>query len=132
MRFLLCLALLLLAPTAAAAQEAAILLRPARLFDGVDPRPHEDWSVLVRGERIEAVGPGLVAPPGAQIVDLPGTTLMPGLIEGHSHLFLHPYDEASWDDQVLREPLALRTARAVAAARTTLMAGFTTVRDLGT
>lgn len=132
MRFLLSLALLLLLPAAASAEQAAILLRPARLFDGVDPRPREGWSVLVRGERIEAVGPRLEAPPGARIVELPGATLMPGLIEGHSHLFLHPYDETSWDDQVLKEPLALRTARAVNHARATLMAGFTTVRDLGT
>jgi imidazolonepropionase-like amidohydrolase len=132
MRFLLCLALLLLPLDAAPAEEPAILLRPARLFDGVDPRPHEGWSVLVRGETIEAVGPDLAAPAGAQVVDLPGTTLLPGLIEGHSHLFLHPYDETSWDDQVLKEPLALRTARAVNHARDTLMAGFTTVRDLGT
>jgi imidazolonepropionase-like amidohydrolase len=132
MRFLLFLALLLLLPAGASAEESVILLRPARLFDGVDPRPHEGWSVLVRGERIEAVGPRLDAPPGARVVDLPGTTLMPGLIEGHSHLFLHPYDETSWDDQVLKEPLALRIARAVNHARATLMAGFTTVRDLGT
>src|SRR3954469_21823948 len=131
MRFLLFLALLLL-PAPALAQEPAILLRPARVFDGVDPRPHEGWAVLVRGETIEAVGPALAAPAGATVVDLPGTTLMPGLIEGHSHLFLHPYNETSWDDQVLKEPLALRTARAVTHARATLMAGFTTVRDLGT
>jgi imidazolonepropionase-like amidohydrolase len=132
MRFLILLALLLVLPGAAPAEEAAILLRPARVFDGVDPRPHEGWSVLVRGERIEAVGPALAAPAGARVVDLPGMTLMPGLIEGHSHLFLHPYNETSWDDQVLKEPLALRTARAVNHARDTLMAGFTTVRDLGT
>jgi imidazolonepropionase-like amidohydrolase len=132
MRFLILLALSLLLPAAAPAEETAILLRPARIFDGVDPRPHEGWSVLVRGERIEAVGPDLPVPAGAKVVDLPGTTLMPGMIEGHSHLFLHPYDETSWDDQVLKEPLALRTARAVNHARATLMAGFTTVRDLGT
>jgi imidazolonepropionase-like amidohydrolase len=132
MRFLILLALLALLPAAAAAQEQAILLRPARLFDGIDPKPHEGWSVLVRGERIEAVGPSLEAPAGTRVVDLPGTTLIPGLIEGHSHLFLHPYNETSWDDQVLKEPQALRTARAVNHARDTLMAGFTTVRDLGT
>ena len=132
MRFLILLALSLLLPAAAPAEETAILLRPARIFDGVDPRPHEGWSVLVRGERIEAVGPGLPVPAGTKVVDLPGTTLLPGMIEGHSHLFLHPYDETSWDDQVLKEPLALRTARAVNHARATLMAGFTTVRDLGT
>src|SRR3954469_18530337 len=131
MRFLLFLALLLL-PAPALAQEPAILLRPARVFDGVDPRPHEGWAVLVRGETIEAVGPALAVPAGASVVDLPGATLMPGMIEGHSHLFLHPYNETSWDDQVLKEPLALRTARAVNHARATLMAGFTTTRDLGT
>ena len=133
-RWFLILLALLLAPQATAQPhpETLILLRPARVFDGVDPVPHEGWQVLVRGERIEAAGPNLAAPAGARIVDLPGATLMPGMIEGHSHLFLHPYNETSWDDQVLREPLSLRTARAVVAARTTLMAGFTTVRDLGT
>jgi imidazolonepropionase-like amidohydrolase len=131
MRFLLIL-LLLLITAPAAAQDGFILLRPARVFDGVEPRPHEGWSVLVRGGRIEAAGPALSVPPGARVIELPGMTLMPGLIEGHSHLFLHPYNETSWDDQVLGEPLALRIARAVAHARATLMAGFTTVRDLGT
>jgi imidazolonepropionase-like amidohydrolase len=108
------------------------LLRPARVFDGVDPRPHEGWSVLVEGDRISAVGPNLGSPVTARIVELPGTTLMPGMIEGHSHLFLHPYNETLWDDQVLHEPLALRTARAVVQAERTLDAGFTTERDLGT
>src|SRR3954470_10412553 len=132
MRLLIALFALLLAAPAPAEAPQAMLLRPARVFDGADPRPHEGWQVLVRGDRIEAVGPGLAVPAGASVVDLPGTTLMPGMIEGHSHLFLHPYDETSWDDQVLKEPLALRTARAVNHARATLMAGFTTTRDLGT
>jgi imidazolonepropionase-like amidohydrolase len=98
----------------------------------MSPTLHRGWSVLVRGSTIEAVGPDIVAPAGTRIVELPGTTLMPGMIEGHSHLFLHPYDETPWDDQVLHEPVALRTARATVHARATLMAGFTTVRDLGT
>jgi imidazolonepropionase-like amidohydrolase len=132
MRFLLALLLILLPWGAGAQPPQAVLLRPARVFDGVDPRPHEGWGVLVRGERIEAVGPNLAAPAGARVIELPGTTLMPGMIEGHSHLFLHPYNETPWDDQVLKEPLALRTARAVNHARATLMAGFTTTRDLGT
>jgi imidazolonepropionase-like amidohydrolase len=109
-----------------------ILLRPARVFDGVNGQPHEGWSVLVDGDRIAAAGPNLTAPAGTRVVDLPGATLMPGLIEGHSHLFLHPYNETLWDDQVLHEPLALRTARAVVQAERTLDAGFTTERDLGT
>jgi len=98
----------------------------------VSPTPHPGWQVLVDGDRIAAVGPNLAAPAGARTIDLPGETLMPGMIEGHSHLFLHPYNETLWDDQVLHEPLALRTARAVVQAERTLDAGFTTERDLGT
>ena len=118
--------------TASPAFADTLLLKPARVFDGVDPRPHEGWSVLVEGDRISAVGPNVAAPAGARVIDLPGSTLMPGMIEGHSHLFLHPYNETLWDDQVLHEPLAVRTARAVVHAEKTLAAGFTTERDLGT
>ena len=115
-----------------APQSAATLLRPARVFDGADV--HEGWLVLVRGERIERAGPAaqVGAPSDARVVDLPGATLMPGLIDAHSHILLHPYDETSWNDQVLHEPLALRVARATNHLRATLMAGFTTLRDLGT
>jgi imidazolonepropionase-like amidohydrolase len=89
--------------------------------------------VRVSGDKIEAVGPaGSVSTTRAEVVDLKGTTLMPGLIEGHSHLLLHPYNETSWDDQVLKESRALRVARATVHAQKTLLAGFTTVRDLGT
>lgn len=111
-----------------------ILLRPARVFDGASAKPREGWVVLVRGDRIAAVGPAaqVTVPGDAELVELPGATLLPGLIEGHSHLLLHPYDETSWTDQVLREPLALRIARATNHARDTLLAGFTTMRDLGT
>jgi imidazolonepropionase-like amidohydrolase len=126
-RLLLAVAALLLAAPALA---DPLLLRPARVFDGI--AMHDGWSVLVDGTRITAAGLDLAAPAGAKVIDLPGTTLMPGMIEGHSHLFLHPYNETLWDDQVLHEPLALRTARAVVAAEKTLDAGFTTERDLGT
>ena len=127
------LALLLVAPLIATPAIAdTYLLRPALVFDGVDAAPHQGWEVLVEGDRIAAAGPKLAAPPGAKVIDLPGETLTPGLIEGHSHLFLHPYNETKWDDQVLHEPLALRTARAVVHARLTLEAGFTSERDLGT
>ncbi len=123
---------LALTQAVAPAPSAPILLEPALVFDGVDPKPHRGWQVLVEGDRITAAGPRLSAPANAQVVKLPGDTLMPGMIEGHAHLFLHPYDETSWDDQVLHEPLALRTARAVVHARETVMAGVTTERDLGT
>ncbi len=123
----------LLAATAALGAEPAaetpILLRPARVFDGTLMRV--GWRVLVKGDRIVAAGSD-VTDASAREIALPDTTLVPGLIEGHSHLFLHPYNETSWDDQVLHESIALRTVRAVNAARATLMAGFTTVRDLGT
>jgi imidazolonepropionase-like amidohydrolase len=128
LRALLSLTMLAAVPASA----APTLLKPARVLDGTDPRPHPGWQVLVDGDRIVAAGPNVTAPAGTRTIDLPGTTLIPGLIEGHSHLFLHPYNEAKWDDQVLHEPLALRTARAVVSAEKTLMAGFTTERDLGT
>ncbi|WP_199242831.1 amidohydrolase family protein [Vitiosangium sp. GDMCC 1.1324] len=122
------------AQTPAPAPTTSFLLRPARVFDGVSAKLQEGWVVLVRGDRIAAAGPAaqVKAPADAEVIDLPDTTLLPGLIEGHSHLLLHPYNETSWNDQVLREPLALRVARATNHARDTLLAGFTTVRDLGT
>jgi imidazolonepropionase-like amidohydrolase len=110
---------------------AVTILKPARVWDG--DAIHEGWAVRVKGDRIDAVGPEPgVAAAGARVVDLPGTTLMPGLVEGHSHILLHAYSETSWTDQVSREGLALRVARATNHLRATLMAGFTTVRDLGT
>ncbi|PYP88062.1 MAG: amidohydrolase [Blastocatellia bacterium AA13] len=110
------------------------LLKPAHIFDGDSAQLHDGWAVLVRGERIEAAGPAgdIKAPSDAKIVEMPGVTLMPGLIEAHSHVLLHPYSETPWNDQVAHESLALRVARAVNHLRNTLMAGFTTVRDLGT
>ncbi|WP_267386477.1 amidohydrolase family protein [Sphingomonas sp. GC_Shp_3] len=126
-------AMMLATPVVARASDpVSIVLKPAGVFDGVDGKVHAGWQVLVTGDKIVAVGADLPAPAGAQIIDLAGDTLMPGMIEGHSHLFLHPYNETSWDDQVLHEPLALRTARAVANAKATLLAGFTSERDLGT
>lgn len=125
---------LALLPTVANAQVSghATLLVPDRVFTATDRVAHAGWKVLVADGKIVAVGPDVAAPAGADTLALPGTTLLPGLIDTHVHLFLHPYDETSWNDQVMKEPLALRTARAVAHARATLMAGYTTVRDLGT
>jgi len=116
----------------AADPTSSILLRPKAVFDGQEL--HQGWIVLVQGDRIAKVGlPAEVATPNdARVVDLQNETLTPGLIEGHSHLFLHAYNEASWNDQLTKESLAYRTAAATAHARATLLAGFTTVRDLGT
>src|SRR5258705_7503620 len=84
-----------------------VLLKPARVFDGVEPKPHDGWVVLVRGDKIEKAGPAadVAAPDNARVIDLPSCTLLPGLIDGHTHLLLHPYNEAPWDEQVLKEPL---------------------------
>jgi imidazolonepropionase-like amidohydrolase len=107
------------------------LLLPQAVFDG--ERLQSGWAVAVRGERIVAAGPvASVQKPGAKEIRLAGLTLMPGMIEGHSHLLLHPYNEVTWNDQVLREPVSYRVARAVTHGERTLMAGVTTVRDLGT
>ncbi|HEX3866877.1 MAG TPA: amidohydrolase family protein, partial [Gemmatimonadaceae bacterium] len=112
----------------------SVLLIPDRVWTATEDAPHDGWAVLVRGDRIQAVGPrgSLTVPPDAKSISMPGTTLIPGLFEGHSHLLLHPYNETSWNDQVLHEPLALRVARATNHARAALMAGFTSSRDLGT
>lgn len=111
----------------------AWLLKPDRVFDARSEQAHPGWVVLVRGARIAAVGPASqVSAQGATAIDLPGTTLMPGLIDAHSHIFLHPYSETLWTDQVLKEPLPYRTIEAVQHVRDTLMAGFTALRDLGT
>src|SRR5213593_3268201 len=114
--------------------ETVYLLKPAHVFDGDSAQLHEGWVVLVRGQKIEAVGPAgtLTAPPNAKVIDLAGMTLLPGLIEAHSHVLLHPYSETVWNDQVAHESLSLRVARATNHLRNTLQAGFTTIRDLGT
>lgn len=118
------------------AQEAEpthTLIRPERVFDAATGQVRSGWAVLVAGERIQSVGPveDVRAPRGARAVDLPGATLLPGLIDAHSHLFLHPYDETLWDDQVLKEARAYRTLMAGVNAERTLMSGFTLLRDLG-
>jgi imidazolonepropionase-like amidohydrolase len=127
---LLCLAVLF--PARQTPPETTYLLKPAHVFDG--EQLHDNWMVLVRGEKIVQVGPAgsVHAGSGAKQIDLPGLTLLPGLIEAHSHVLLHPYSETPWNDQVARESLSLRVARATNHLRNTLQAGFTTIRDLGT
>lgn len=121
---------LLLIPTSIYSQDKYTLFCPSRVFDG--EMMHSNWQVLVKNQRIESVGEKLIFPANTEIINIPNATLLPGLIEGHSHLLLHPYNETAWDDQVLRESRAERIARATVHARKTLLAGFTTVRDLGT
>jgi imidazolonepropionase-like amidohydrolase len=116
------------------APETVYLLKPAHVFDGESAQIHDNWAILVRGQKIEAVGPTATinAPAEAKVIELTGLTLMPGLIEAHSHVLLHPYSETPWNDQVAHESLTLRVARATNHLRNTLQAGFTTIRDLGT
>jgi imidazolonepropionase-like amidohydrolase len=120
-------------PAALPAQrpEAGVaLIRPEAVFDGESLHP--GWIVAIEGDRIVAAGPAAGVTARGRSIELNGLTLLPGLIEGHSHLLLHPYDEAPWTVQVPEEALALRVARATVQARKTLLAGFTTARDLGT
>ena len=114
------------------AQQKITLLKPQQVFDGVNM--HSNWAVMVRDSSIIYAGESVLIPKMKidTIIELPNQTLLPGLIEGHSHLFLHPYNETDWNDQVLKESRVERTARAVNHAKATLLAGFTTVRDLGT
>jgi imidazolonepropionase-like amidohydrolase len=121
---------LLLTASFARAQNNYTLLKADRLFDG--EVMHTGWSILIHNNRIERVGIINDPPANAVVKPFANATILPGLIEGHAHLFLHPYNETSWNDQVLKESRAERTARAVNHAKATLLAGFTTVRDLGT
>jgi imidazolonepropionase-like amidohydrolase len=109
---------------------SSILLKPDRVFDGENM--HEGWQVLIKNNLISRVGHITNPDINTKVIEMKGCTLLPGLIEGHSHLFLHPYNETSWNDQVLKESRAERIARATVHAKNTLLAGFTTVRDLGT
>ena len=125
-----------MAPSPGLAQQQEALetvIRPARVFDAATGGTREGWDVLVSGNRIVAVGPRdqISVPPGAHEIDLPDATLLPGLIDAHSHLFLHPYNETLWDDQVLKEARAYRTLMAGVNAERSLLSGFTLLRDLG-
>ena len=122
------------APLVPAPPGHPVLLRPDRVFDAASEEAHAGWVVLVQGDSIVAVGTAdaVHAPKGTETIALPGTTLLPGLIDAHSHVLLHPYNETLWNDQVLKEPAEYRVVEAVLHLRNTLMEGFTTLRDLGT
>ena len=132
MRLIYTFCFFLAAAISFAQSKSVYVFQPDRVFDGAEM--HEGWVVIVEGNLITAAGSkaSVSTPKDAQVVAMPGLTLLPGLIEGHSHLLLYPYNITDWDTQVLKESDAYRTARATVHARNTLMAGFTTVRDLGT
>jgi imidazolonepropionase-like amidohydrolase len=113
---------------------ADIVLLPDGVWTADGDATHHGWGVRVHEGAVAAVGPvaTLDAPADATRIDLAGTTLTPGLIDVHSHLLVHPYNETPWNDQVLKEPEDYRTLKAAEHARTTLLAGFTTLRDLAT
>ncbi len=132
MRFILAFFLAPIVFAAAAQPAPTWLIQADKVFDGV--QMHDGWDVLVEGNVIRGAGPrnSLSTQKPAQIIALPGATLLPGLVEGHSHLLLYPYNITDWDTQVLKESDSYRSIRAAVHARNTLMAGFTTARDLGT
>ena len=107
------------------------LLKPDRVFDGTEM--HDDWVVLVEDNLITYAGKvyDVTLPSTTKEIDLSGTTLMPGIIEGHSHILLHPYNETDWNDQVLKESPVERAIRGTVHVKNSLLAGVTTMRDLG-
>lgn len=131
-RHFLLLAASILSLCLSAQTPAKYYLTADRVFDGENM--HEGWAVIVDGDKIVAAGPKdkVKEPAGITKINFPNSTLTPGLIEGHSHLLLYPYNITDWDTQVLKETDSYRTARATVHAKNTLMAGFTTARDLGT
>ena len=114
-----------------AADTNCLLLTPRYVYDGTELL--ENHSVLITGDRITAVAPtaALSIPAGCAVREFPEGTLLPGLIEGHSHLLLHPYIEVGWNEQVLNESYAERAIRGGVHARRSLQAGWTMLRDLG-
>ncbi len=120
---------LLYAAQAQTVSAHAIVLHAARLLDVKNGRIVKPGEVLVEGERIVEVGSAVKHPAGAEVIDLGDRTLLPGLIDAHVHLFLHPGAE---DLQTVKESVPQRTIQAVLAARDDLMAGFTAERDMGT
>ena len=132
MKYLLLTAVFLITIHLSKAQNTIYYITADRLFDGETMQ--KNWAVIIENDKITASGPKekIKEPAGAIHIEKKDATILPGLIEGHSHLFLYPYNITDWDTQVLKESDNYRTARATVHARNTLMAGFTTARDLGT
>jgi imidazolonepropionase-like amidohydrolase len=105
-----------------------IAIRAARMIDGRSPRPITNAVVLVEGDRITAAGSGLAVPAGVRVIDLGGATILPGLIDSHTHITSQP--SSYYDDLFRKSPIDV-AVRAHVYAKRTLEAGFTTVRDVG-
>ena len=118
-----------LAVQAQQAPARVVVLHAARILDVVDGKVLSPGEVLIEGERIGEAGAHVTRPAGAEVIDLGDTTLMPGLIDAHVHLFLHPGVE---DLQTVQESVPQRTLAAAAAAKADVLAGFTAERDMGT
>jgi imidazolonepropionase-like amidohydrolase len=131
------LAALVLAATAmAGAEDGVTVIRAGTLIDGRSDSPLRDQVIVVRGRRIESVGSAgaIGTPDGARTIDLSQATVLPGLIDAHTHIFLQGQDpaEGGYDAQLLKQPIAYRAARATVAVRRALEQGFTTIRDVET
>src|SRR6266850_277803 len=125
---------ILLAFAATFASAQVTYIKTSSLIDGRSDAPKENQVIVVRGNRIESVGAATAIPDGAHVIDLTGMTVMPGLIDSHTHIFLQGEDpaEGGYDAQLLKYPLAYRAARATVSARRALEQGFTTIRDVET
>ena len=123
------------AQTAAPAAASLTVIRAGTLIDGSSNTPRKNQLIFVRGERIEKVVDGSAAiPAGAKVIDLSAATVLPGLIDSHTHIFLwgEDPDKGGYDVNILKAGIALRAARATYATRRALEQGFTTLRDLET
>lgn len=132
-----CRAIVVLAAAGLAAPAVAtqdLLITGARVLSSDGERFRDGLAIVIQGGHITTIAPAdtVAVAPTTPHVDARGLWVVPGLVDLHTHLLLHPYDETSWNDQVLTESLELRTIRATVAARSTLAAGFTTIRELGT
>src|SRR3989441_2496754 len=119
---------------AVSARGQVTVIKAGTLIDGTSAQPRKNQTIVIRGNRIESVGSDVATPAGARLIDLSNMTVLPGMIDAHTHIFLQGEDPAQggYDVQLLKYPLAYRAARAAVSARRALEQGFTTIRDVET